>query len=153
MYTIHIFPWNDGVHVKKYSTEKYNIFTWFTDKDDDNEDESSESKGEDGKDLEGIFDDVPLDNSDIQQAADDTQFSPILDTPPNTITVDVEVHTPVVSLNIFYLDVKLFATWTCHFSTEKLQYFAWFTENKQILQYAMVDTETTDHQWEQFYRN
>ena len=42
--------------------------------------------------------------------ADDTQFSPILDTPPNTITVDVNVHTPVVSLNIFCLDVKLFAT-------------------------------------------
>ena len=113
MYTIHIFPWNDGVHVKKYSTKIYNIFAWFIDKDDDDEDESSESEGEDGKDLEGIFDDVPLDNSDIQQVADDTQFSPISDTPPtstNTITVDVEVHTPVVSLNIFCLDVKLFAT-------------------------------------------
>ena len=44
------------------------------DKDDD-EDESSESEGEDGKDLEGIFDDVPLDNSDIQQVADDTPSS------------------------------------------------------------------------------
>ena len=28
----------------------------------------------------------------------------------NTITVDVKVHTPVVSLNIFCLDLKLFAT-------------------------------------------
>ena len=71
---------------------------------------SSESEGEDGKELEGIFDDVPLDNSDIQQVADGTQFSPIPDTPMNTITVDVEVHTPVVSLNIFCLDLKLFAT-------------------------------------------
>ena len=58
------FSLNDGIHVKKYSTEKYNIFAWFTDQKDD--DESSESEGEDGKELEGIFDDVPLDNSDIQ---------------------------------------------------------------------------------------
>ena len=41
---------------------------------------------------------------------EDTQFSPIPDTPLNTVTVDVNVHTPVVSLNIFYLDVKLFPT-------------------------------------------
>ena len=67
-------------------------------------------RGEDSEDLEGIFDDVPLDNSDIQQVAEDTQLSPIPDTPPNTITVDVDVHTPVVSLNIFHLDVKLFPT-------------------------------------------
>ena len=51
-----------------------------------------------------------MDNSDIQQAAEDTKFSPIPDTPLNTITVDVDVHTPVVSLNIFHLDVKLFPT-------------------------------------------
>ena len=60
--------------------------------------------------LKAFYDDVPLDNSDIQQAAKDTQFSPIPDTPLNTITVDVDVHTPVVSLNIFHLDVKLFPT-------------------------------------------
>ena len=84
-----------------------------------------------------------MDNSDIQQVADGTQFSPIPDTPMNTITVDVKVHTPVVSLNIFPLDLKLFAT---EHAILQLQYFAWFTENKQMLQYAMEDTETTDHQ-------
>ena len=51
-----------------------------------------------------------MDNSDIQQVVEDTQFSPIPDTPPNTITVDVNIHTLVVSLNIFHFDVKLFPT-------------------------------------------
>ena len=57
------------------------------------DDESSESEGEDGEDLdlEGIFDNVPLDNSDLAWAenlmlddleAENLSLSPLAETPP-----------------------------------------------------------------------
>ena len=66
------------------------FFPFISDVEDD---ESSESKGEDGQDLdlEGIFDNVPLDNSDLAQAdnlmlddleAENLPFSPLIDMPP-----------------------------------------------------------------------
>ena len=47
------------------------------------------AKGEDGEDLEGVFDNVPLDNSnlippDIDEVFDDMPFSPVEEMPPIT---------------------------------------------------------------------
>ena len=50
---------------------------------------NSESKREDGEDLEDVFDNVPLDNSnlippDIDEVFDDMPFSPVEEMPPIT---------------------------------------------------------------------
>ena len=74
------------------------------------DDDSSESEGEDGEDLEGIFDDVPMDNSDLAMAdniIDDLSFSPLGDTPPPpppaltqmTVAADVH-HSPNLDLDV-----------------------------------------------------
>ena len=49
----------------------------------------SESEGEDGEELEGVFDNVPLDNSDlippdIDEVFDDMPFNPVEEMPPIT---------------------------------------------------------------------
>ena len=49
----------------------------------------SESEGEDGEDLQGVFDAIPSDNSDpiprgIDEVFDDLSFSPIEEMPPIT---------------------------------------------------------------------
>ena len=80
------------------------------------DDDSSESEGEDREDLEGIFDDVPMDNSDLAMAdniIDDLSFSPLGDTPPPptpasppppaptqmTVAADVH-HSPNLDLDV-----------------------------------------------------
>ena len=54
--------------------------------------------GKDSKDLEGVFNSVPLDNSDLIPPDDpeDLPFSPVTDTPLST-TVTVDVYASVES--------------------------------------------------------
>ena len=72
-----------------------NILTcyFFSDDDSDGAVTENESEGEDNEDLEGVFDPVPLDNSDLipPDNPEDLPFSPVTDTPPST-TVTVDVH-------------------------------------------------------------
>ena len=69
------------------------------DNSDDADKAESESEGEDGEDLEGVFNQVPLDNSDLIPPDDnpeDLPFSPMTDTPQEkslpstTMSVDVD---------------------------------------------------------------
>ena len=86
----------------------------FSGDDSDNADETeSESEGEDGEDLEGVFDQVPLDNSNLIPPDDnpeDLPFSPVTDTPweksppSTTMSVDVDVHASASADFNSYLD-------------------------------------------------
>ena len=79
--------------MKQKQAKNILICYFFSDDDSDGAVTESESEGEDGEDLEGVFDPVPLDNSDLIPSDDleDLPFSPVTDTPPST-TVTVDVH-------------------------------------------------------------
>ena len=86
----------------------------FSGDDSDNADKAeSESEGEDSEDLEGVFDQKPLDNSDLIPPDDnpgDLPFSPVTDTPQEksppstTMSVDVDVHASASADFDSYLD-------------------------------------------------
>ena len=67
-----------------------NVYLLFEFTDDlDDKEMDSESEGEDGEDLQGVFNAVPSDNSDlippgIDEVFDGLPFSPIEETPPVT---------------------------------------------------------------------
>ena len=79
--------------MKQKQAKNILICYFFSDDDSDGAVMESESEGEDSEDLEGVFDPVPLDNSDLIPPDDpeDLPFSPVTDTPPST-TVTVDVH-------------------------------------------------------------
>ena len=86
----------------------------FSGDDSDNADKAeSESEGEDGEYLEGVFDQVPLDNSNLIPPDDNPEelpFSPVIDTPweksppSTTMSVDVDVHASASADFDSYLD-------------------------------------------------
>ena len=79
--------------MKKPAKKYIYLLLFFSDDDSDGAVMESESEGEDGEDMEGVFDPVPLDNSDLIPPDDpeDLPFSPVTDTPPST-TVTVDMH-------------------------------------------------------------
>ena len=140
-----LFCLNSFVHV--FNQKMLLLFTCFADREEDNE---SKSKGEDGVDLEAVFDDMPLDNHDIQPSPP-MQFSPIPKTPPVATITTFDVHRPpdttLSHVRIFCLDIIFIQPQ--QFQTKKFQYFPCFTGVQQTFQPTKANTQVANKQPEQ----